>query len=641
MIATKMSETFTREQHEGIISDLKKRYKREALRACEIKYEEGRQSMKAELQVAVPVKNKKVIDQAALVSKITAKLKSKYKAEALRACEVKFEEGRQSMKAELQEAVAEKKKEFKQAVLDAKSESERESRRRRQLQETTDRALASKDDTIEKLQAQIRNNNSNSGGSSNGKSNNGTELSTSHAKIQAVLDEAYSRAKRILLSGSAEDMSSNEYLDLLRTTLKGIAQSLTSTNDVPASLLKSVKAELKEREGGATLISSTLEKVGTSTSFNTNDSSLPSNINTNTNTTNTVDHQRRNSESPLPVRPTSTKSNHSTILDSNVSSSQSLSSSPSLSLPSSSSYGIVLYEKQWEKLKLAPSPWFEMIRHTAQDLTTFSVPWRVGVHTPTQQGDGHSKHIEYEIISQLRHDINHMNTMFVDGKLTYWEVAELDKHLNGYTSPIKGKNNEKYLSSRSSSESLPTKSNRRGSLRPRVFRRYRDFDWLYNRMYDQFPGIIVPTLPPKGSMMVEDHFGVSFVNRRRRALHYWLGHIVGHPLMGNTPEVRMFLGASREQLKKAKHEEPEIHPLLEQQIAIAHKSMDPSLGDKRLDPNKSAEWCTLYDIHFSQKVRFLSRIARAATTVADKCDEIGKFSYFLELIVYSIFSKIL
>ena len=33
MIATKMSETFTREQHEGIISDLKKRYKREALRA--------------------------------------------------------------------------------------------------------------------------------------------------------------------------------------------------------------------------------------------------------------------------------------------------------------------------------------------------------------------------------------------------------------------------------------------------------------------------------------------------------------------------------------------------------------------------------------------------------------------------------
>ena len=208
-----------------------------------------------------------------------------------------------------------------------------------------------------------------------------------------------------------------------------------------------------------------------------------------------------------------------------------------------------------------------MVRRTAQDLTAFSVPWRVGVHTPTQQGDGHSKHIEYEIISQLRSDIHHMDTLFVDGKLTYWEVAELDKSLNGYTSPLKGgqtggksENSEKRRkrndpnydytvsdgtdsgSNNTSNSSVPPRtpplSSSSMALRPRVLRRYRDFEWLYHRMFDQFPGIIVPTLPPKGSMMVEDHFGVSFVNRRRRALHYWLGHVVGHPLMGNTPEVR-------------------------------------------------------------------------------------------------------
>ena len=51
-------------------------------------------------------------------------------------------------------------------------------------------------------------------------------------------------------------------------------------------------------------------------------------------------------------------------------------------------------EAEWERKKLAPTAWFRLVRQTANDLTAFSVPWRVGVHTPTQQGNGRSKHIE-------------------------------------------------------------------------------------------------------------------------------------------------------------------------------------------------------------------------------------------------------
>ena len=87
-------------------------------------------------------------------------------------------------------------------------------------------------------------------------------------------------------------------------------------------------------------------------------------------------------------------------------------------------------EAEWERRSLHGEAWFRLVRQTASDLTAFSVPWRVGVHTPTQQGNGRSKHIEYEIISQLRNDL-HSDSLFVDGKLTHWEVQELDSHLHG------------------------------------------------------------------------------------------------------------------------------------------------------------------------------------------------------------------
>tara|TARA_B100000795_G_scaffold223467_1_gene178667 strand:+ start:45 stop:425 length:381 start_codon:yes stop_codon:yes gene_type:complete len=100
-----------------------------------------------------------------------------------------------------------------------------------------------------------------------------------------------------------------------------------------------------------------------------------------------------------------------------------------------------------------------------------------------------------------------------------------------------------------------------------------------------------------------------------------LGHIVGHPLMGNTPEVRMFLGANRDQLKQIKNEVSEIHPMLEQQVAVAHSHLDPSKTD-HLNAVQSSDWCNLYDRSFLQRERLLSRIARAASSVADKCDDI-------------------
>ena len=122
------SSSITQDDHKSILSDLKKRYKEEALKACEKKYIEGIEEGKRLQQSSTGTTKTKnrAHEEAALVSKITSKLKSKYKAEALRACELKYEEGRQSMKTELSDIMLDKKKAFKQAVVDARAEAERE-----------------------------------------------------------------------------------------------------------------------------------------------------------------------------------------------------------------------------------------------------------------------------------------------------------------------------------------------------------------------------------------------------------------------------------------------------------------------------------------------------------------------------------
>ena len=171
--------------HEEEMARLKKRYKREALAMCERKFQEGvavgqepvdRGARSIAHDVArwrLPSQHyltdaaKRGASEAALVSKISAKLRSKYKKEAIAACEKRFQEGRAEGAAEAEarassttrNAIADAKRalrsEFKQAVVDAKAEADREQRRRRQLQDSTDRILATKDDEIDRLRAEL------------------------------------------------------------------------------------------------------------------------------------------------------------------------------------------------------------------------------------------------------------------------------------------------------------------------------------------------------------------------------------------------------------------------------------------------------------------------------------------------------
>uniref|UniRef100_A0A8D2NCA9 PX domain-containing protein n=1 Tax=Zonotrichia albicollis TaxID=44394 RepID=A0A8D2NCA9_ZONAL len=61
-----------------------------------------------------------------------------------------------------------------------------------------------------------------------------------------------------------------------------------------------------------------------------------------------------------------------------------------------------------------------------------------------------------------------------------------------------------------------------------VYRRYKHFDWLYNRLLHKFTVISVPHLPEK---QATGRFEEDFIEKRKRRLILWMEHMTSHPVL--------------------------------------------------------------------------------------------------------------
>ncbi|EDO49827.1 predicted protein, partial [Nematostella vectensis] len=75
------------------------------------------------------------------------------------------------------------------------------------------------------------------------------------------------------------------------------------------------------------------------------------------------------------------------------------------------------------------------------------------------------------------------------------------------------------------------------TMRP-VSRRFKHFDWLYNRLVDKYTLIAIPPLPDK---QITGRFGEDFVEKRREKLEKWVGRLCQHPVLSKSPVVNHFL----------------------------------------------------------------------------------------------------
>jgi hypothetical protein len=86
-----------------------------------------------------------------------------------------------------------------------------------------------------------------------------------------------------------------------------------------------------------------------------------------------------------------------------------------------------------------------------------------------------------------------------------------------------------------------------------VRRRYRDFVWLRERLCHAHPGCIVPPLPTSDSLLKDDRFSASFIQRRQAGLQLFIRRVAGHDRLRESGDLQTFLEAKVWQLQTVKN----------------------------------------------------------------------------------------
>lgn len=73
-----------------------------------------------------------------------------------------------------------------------------------------------------------------------------------------------------------------------------------------------------------------------------------------------------------------------------------------------------------------------------------------------------------------------------------------------------------------------------------VYRRYRDFEWLYQILTLRFPACIIPPIPPKNSLSNWYADESEQVQSRRMGLERFLDKVMKHRLMCNSDDLKGF-----------------------------------------------------------------------------------------------------
>ncbi|KAG8449943.1 hypothetical protein GDO86_016576 [Hymenochirus boettgeri] len=109
-----------------------------------------------------------------------------------------------------------------------------------------------------------------------------------------------------------------------------------------------------------------------------------------------------------------------------------------------------------------------------------------------------------------------------------------------------------------------------------VYRRYKHFDWLYNRLLHKFTVISVPHLPEK---QATGRFEEDFILKRKRRLVLWMDHMTSHPVLSQYEGFQHFLSCRDEKQWKAGKRQAERDELvgasflLTLQIPMEHQDL--------------------------------------------------------------------
>ncbi|XP_010491160.1 PREDICTED: sorting nexin 1 [Camelina sativa] len=117
-----------------------------------------------------------------------------------------------------------------------------------------------------------------------------------------------------------------------------------------------------------------------------------------------------------------------------------------------------------------------------------------------------------------------------------------------------------------------------------VIRRYSDFVWLRDRLFEKYKGIFIPPLPEK-SAVEKFRFSAEFIEMRRAALDIFVNRIALHPELQHSEDLRTFLQADEETMDRFRFQETGIFKkpadLMQMFRDVQSKVSDAVLGKEK------------------------------------------------------------
>ncbi|KAF5940569.1 hypothetical protein HYC85_021736 [Camellia sinensis] len=131
-----------------------------------------------------------------------------------------------------------------------------------------------------------------------------------------------------------------------------------------------------------------------------------------------------------------------------------------------------------------------------------------------------------------------------------------------------------------------------------VIRRYSDFIWLRDHLFEKYKGIFIPRLPEK-STVEKFRFSAEFIEMRRQALDIFVNRIASHHELQQSEDLRTFLQADELTMERARSQETGIFKKKPADLMQIFKDVQSKVSDyearTRHGHADTALWITVID----------------------------------------------
>ncbi|XP_075078541.1 sorting nexin 1 [Nicotiana tabacum] len=167
-----------------------------------------------------------------------------------------------------------------------------------------------------------------------------------------------------------------------------------------------------------------------------------------------------------------------------------------------------------------------------------------------------------------------------------------------------------------------------------VIRRYSDFVWLRDRLFEKYKGIFIPPLPEK-STVEKFRFSAEFIEMRRQALDVFINRIASHHELRQSDDLRTFLQADEQTMERARFLETGIFKKKPADLIQIFKDVQSKVSDVVLGKEKPVEESTpeyekmksyIFELedHLAEAQKHAYRLVKRHRELGESLSEFGK-----------------